>query len=50
MSERQWRDAVGVIAVQGARFDVSYARTWADRLALTEPSERALVEGSEVER
>jgi len=45
VSERQWRDAVGVIAVQGERFDTTYARTWAERLVLTDLLERALAEG-----
>jgi hypothetical protein len=46
ISERQWRDLVGVIAVQGARFDLAYARHWAARLELGELLERALGEAS----
>lgn len=44
VSERQWRDAVGVIAVQGERFDAAYARTWAERLGLADLFERAVVD------
>ena len=44
VSERQWRDLVGVIAVQGARFDLAYVRRWAARLGLTELFERAVSE------
>lgn len=46
VSERQWRDTLGVIAVQGARFDLVYTRAWAEKLALTELFERALVEAT----
>jgi hypothetical protein len=46
ISERQWKDVVGVIAVQGPLFDLDYARAWAERLALTELLDRALAEAS----
>jgi hypothetical protein len=46
ISERQWRDVLGVIAVQGSRFDQTYTRTWAARLALADLLERALSEAS----
>jgi hypothetical protein len=46
ISERQWKDVVGVIAVQGDRFDLQYARTWAEQLALTELLDRAVAEAS----
>jgi hypothetical protein len=49
VSERQWRDLVGVIEVQGAAFDVGYVRRWADRLGLTESFEKALGEANRVE-
>ena len=42
ISERQWKDAVGVIAVQGARFDREYARRWAGQMGLAELLERAI--------
>ena len=44
VSERQWRDVLGVLAVQGERFDIAYVRRWADRLGLNELLERALAE------
>lgn len=44
ISERQWRDVIGVLAVQGPAFDLEYARRWAARLGLTEMLERALAE------
>lgn len=44
ISERQWKDAVGVIAVQGARFDLEYARKWADELSVADLLERAVAE------
>lgn len=46
ISERQWRDAVGVVAVQGERFDADYARRWAKHLELDELLERVLAEGA----
>jgi hypothetical protein len=44
VSERQWRDLVGVLAVQGAAFDLEYARLWATRLGLGALFEKALGE------
>ena len=44
VSERQWRDLVGVLAVQGDRFDLSYTRRWAAQLGLGQLFERALAE------
>ena len=46
VSERQWRDVVGVLQVQGERFDLTYARSWAARLALADLLERAVVEST----
>lgn len=45
-SERQWRDIAGVLQVQGARFDLTYARQWAGRLGLSDLLERAVVEST----
>jgi hypothetical protein len=42
VSERQWQDVVGVIAVQRASLDVSYLRRWAASLNVEELLERAL--------
>lgn len=44
ISERQWRDVLGVLDVQGARFDQTYARTWAKQLGLDTLLEKALAE------
>jgi hypothetical protein len=44
VSERQWRDVLGVLAVQGIRLDLEYVRRWADRLALRDLLDRALAE------
>ena len=44
ISERQWRDVLGVLAVQGALFDRLYARQWASQLGLSELLERAFGE------
>ena len=46
VSERQWRDAVGVIEVQGDRFDRQYALLWAERLALRDLLDRAFAEAA----
>ena len=40
-SERQYGDAVGVIAVQGSRLDWAYLKRWADALGLRDLLERA---------
>jgi len=46
VSERQWNDLRGVIAVQGERLDTSYMREWAGRLGVADLLERALSEGA----
>jgi hypothetical protein len=46
VSERQWRDVLGVLAVQGIRLDLSYLRQWADRRGLSDLLERALAEAN----
>lgn len=45
VSERQWSDAVGVIAVQRESLDRTYLAHWAGELGLAELLERALQEG-----
>ncbi len=45
VSERQWSDAVGVIAVQRDALDRTYLAHWARELGLEELLERALREG-----
>jgi hypothetical protein len=44
ISERQWRDVLGVLAVQAGRLDLSYLRLWAARRGLADLLERALAE------
>ncbi len=53
VSERQWRDVLGVLKVQGERLDQDYLRRWADALNVSDLLERALSEagqGTEVVR
>ena len=44
VSDRQWRDLLGVIKVQGERLDRSYLKEWADRMELRGLLDRALEE------
>lgn len=48
ISERQWRDVVGVLAVQGPRLDLGYLRSWAARRGLLDLLERALTAATPV--
>jgi hypothetical protein len=48
ISERQWRDVLGVLAVQGTRLDLPYLRLWATRRGLLDLLERALAEATSV--
>jgi hypothetical protein len=43
-SEKQWRDVLGVLKVQGETLDFHYLFRWADTFGLTEPLIRALQE------
>ncbi len=45
VSERQWRDVIGVITVQAGRLDTAYLRRWAPSLGVTDLLEQALAEG-----
>lgn len=40
VSERQWRDVVGIVRVQGARLDWGRLAAWAPRLGVTDLLER----------
>ena len=42
VSERQWRDALGVLKVQGERLDTVYLRRWASALGVADLLEEAL--------
>jgi hypothetical protein len=46
ISERQWRDVLGVLAVQGTRLDREYLRRWAVGRGLLDLLERALAEAA----
>jgi hypothetical protein len=45
VSERQWRDVLGVIKTQADRLDLTYLRQWATALQVEDLLERALKEG-----
>ena len=45
VSERQWRDVLGVLKVQADRLDTGYLRQWAPELGVAQLLERALSEG-----
>ncbi len=44
VSDRQWRDIMGVLAVQGDRLDLVYLRQWAEALDVSDLLQRALGE------
>lgn len=44
VSDRQWRDVLGIIAVQDRALDDAYLRSGADLLAVTDLLDRALRE------
>ncbi|MEM8613312.1 MAG: hypothetical protein AAGF93_14930 [Cyanobacteria bacterium P01_H01_bin.105] len=43
-SEKQWRDVLGVLKVQGNSLDFGYMQTWAKQLGLTQDLARAIGE------
>jgi hypothetical protein len=47
VSEQQWNDVLGVIAVQGERLDLAYMREWADYLKVADLLEQAINERHE---
>lgn len=44
ISDRQWRDVIGVLEVQGASLDVAYLRHWATHLGVQDLLARAMAE------
>jgi hypothetical protein len=50
VSDRQWRDVLGVLKVQAGRIDLEHLRTWADALDLADLLERSLAESGILER
>lgn len=46
VSERQWRDVLGIIEVQGGKLDLVYLRRWAKELTISDLLDRALTESS----
>jgi len=44
VSERQWRDILGIIEVQGKNLDIEYMHRWAKDLTISELLDRALKE------
>lgn len=45
VSERQWRDVLGILRVQGERLDMHRLREWAARLGVSDLLDRALAAG-----
>jgi hypothetical protein len=44
VSERQWRDILGVLKTQQTSLDIEYLKQWAEKLGVTDLMERALEE------
>lgn len=46
VSERQWRDVLGVLRAQGSKLDLEYARHWAGTLQISDLLDAALEEAA----
>ena len=44
ISDRQWRDILGILKVQAGRLDLDYLRKWAVELKVADLLQRALIE------
>ena len=44
VSERQWRDVLGILEVQGGNLDLNYLRRWAKELKVSDLLDRALID------
>jgi hypothetical protein len=44
VSDRQWRDVLGILKVQRGRIELAYLREWGTRLGLLDLVERAITE------
>jgi hypothetical protein len=44
VSERQWRDVLGVMKTQHGSLDIDYLKAWAEKLNVTDLLEQALEE------
>ncbi|NET38104.1 MAG: hypothetical protein F6K19_39915 [Cyanothece sp. SIO1E1] len=44
LSEKQWRDVLGVLKIQGSRLNFDYLNEWATKLGLIEDLKRAIGE------
>ena len=49
VSDRQWRDVLGVLKVQGERLDAAYLRRWARALSVEDLLEKALTAAQQQE-
>jgi hypothetical protein len=47
VSDRQWRDILGILKVQAENLDLAYLRTWAGNLGVSDLLERALKQSTE---
>lgn len=44
ISDRQWRDILGVIKVQGRKLDMDYLKVWSNELRISDLLQKALLE------
>ena len=47
VSERQWSDVLGVLAVQGQSLDMAYMRSCSEKLGLSDILQKAVEEACE---